>query len=38
VSTPDWNRTSDPRFRKPVLYPLSYRGDFEPILSPQPST
>jgi hypothetical protein len=21
-----WNRTSDTRFRKPVLYPLSYEG------------
>ena len=23
---PGWNRTSDTRFRKPVLYPLSYEG------------
>ena len=26
VSTPERNRTSDLRFRKPLLYPLSYRG------------
>jgi hypothetical protein len=25
-TTPDRIRTCDPRFRKPVLYPLSYRG------------
>jgi len=25
-STPGGIRTHDPRFRKPVLYPLSYRG------------
>jgi hypothetical protein len=24
-----WNRTSDTRFRKPVLYPLSYEGPKE---------
>jgi hypothetical protein len=23
-SAPGWNRTNDPRFRKPMLYPLSY--------------
>ena len=23
---PDWTRTSDARFRKPTLYPLSYEG------------
>lgn len=27
-STPGWIRTNDHRFRKPVLYPLSYEGDF----------
>ena len=26
VSALGWNRTSDTRFRKPVLYPLSYEG------------
>ena len=26
TSTPEWNRTIDLRFRKPLLYPLSYRG------------
>jgi hypothetical protein len=26
ASTPGGIRTHDPRFRKPVLYPLSYRG------------
>ena len=26
VGAPGWNRTSDTRFRKPVLYPLSYEG------------
>src|SRR5262245_1946225 len=26
TSTPGGIRTHDPRFRKPVLYPLSYRG------------
>src|SRR5262245_2272901 len=26
TNTPDRIRTCDPRFRKPVLYPLSYRG------------
>ena len=26
MNTPDRIRTCDPRFRKPVLYPLSYRG------------
>jgi hypothetical protein len=26
VSAPGRTRTSDTRFRKPVLYPLSYRG------------
>lgn len=25
-STQGWNRTNDARFRKPALYPLSYRG------------
>lgn len=26
IRAPDWNRTSDLRYRKPVLYPLSYGG------------
>jgi hypothetical protein len=26
TGAPGWNRTSDTRFRKPVLYPLSYEG------------
>ena len=25
-STQGWNRTNDARFRKPALYPLSYKG------------
>ena len=40
---PGWNRTSDTRFRKPVLYPLSYEGivpvcrEF-PLLRPDKNT
>lgn len=26
LAPPGWIRTNDPRFRKPSLYPLSYRG------------
>ena len=26
VNAPGWTRTTDTRFRKPVLYPLSYGG------------
>ena len=32
-TTPGWNRTSDRRFRKPLLYPLSYGGGFACNLS-----
>ena len=33
-STPDRTRTCDPRFRKPVLYPLSYEGEpKKPVIS-----
>jgi hypothetical protein len=28
VNAPEMTRTSDPRFRKPLLYPLSYEGTF----------
>lgn len=32
ASTPGWTRTIDPRFRKPILFPLSYGGIARTVL------
>ena len=34
IGAPGMNRTCDLRFRKPLLYPLSFRGKGVPLVSP----
>ena len=33
LNTPDRSRTCDTRFRKPLLYPLSYGGEVNTIIN-----